>query len=188
MGSGSEGSSGSMRPLRHLATLAAFALSLGLLAPSMVRADDPPPGSPPAPAPEQTAALGRAEALDRQVEDLYGKGKYAEATPLARESLALREKALGKDHPDVALSLNNLALLLQDQGAYAEARPLHDRALAIREKALGMDHPDVAPSLHNLASLLCAQGAYAEARPLFAQRQLHLGVDDNYTSAFLPPR
>ncbi len=58
-------------------------------------------------------------------------------------ALAIWEKALGPDHPDVAASLNNLASLYHAQGAYERAKPLYERALAIREKALGPDHPDV---------------------------------------------
>ena len=61
------------------------------------------------------------------------------------------EKALGPDHPEVATSLNNLAVLYSAQGKYAEAEPLYKRSLAIHEKALGPDHPDVAISLNNLA-------------------------------------
>ena len=38
-----------------------------------------------------------------------------EAGPLYDRSLAIREKALGPDHPDVATTLNNRAALLQDQ-------------------------------------------------------------------------
>ena len=38
-------------------------------------------------------------------------GRYAEAEPLYRRSLEIREKQLGADHPDVATSLNNLAVL-----------------------------------------------------------------------------
>jgi hypothetical protein len=37
-------------------------------------------------------------------------------------------------HPDVAVSLNNLASLYSIQGRYAEAEPLNKRALAIRER------------------------------------------------------
>ena len=55
--------------------------------------------------------------------------------------LQIREKALGPDHPDVATSLNNLAVLYQAQGRYGEAEPLYQRALAIREKALGPGPP-----------------------------------------------
>ena len=72
------------------------------------------------------------------------QGRYADAEPLYKRSLAIREKALGPDHPDVALSLNNLAELYHAQGRYADAEPLYKRSLAIREKALGPDHPDVA--------------------------------------------
>ena len=49
---------------------------------------------------------------------------HAEAEPLLRRALAIREEALGPDHPDTATSLNNLAVLLQAQGRYAEAEPL----------------------------------------------------------------
>ncbi len=91
------------------------------------------------------------------------------AEPLALRSLAIDEKALGPDHPDVAISLNNLALLYETQGKYAEAEPLYKRALAIREKALGPDHPDVAISLSTLAQIYQAQGKYAEAEPLYTR-------------------
>ena len=42
---------------------------------------------------------------------LLAQGRYADAEPLFKRSLAIREKALGPNHPDVALSLNNLASL-----------------------------------------------------------------------------
>ena len=37
------------------------------------------------------------------------QGKYAEAEPLYKRALAIREKTLGREHPDVAQSLNYLA-------------------------------------------------------------------------------
>ena len=64
---------------------------------------------------------------------LRNQGKYDEAEPLYQRALAIREKALGPDHPDVAESLNNLAELYSNQGKYAEAEPLYKRALAIDE-------------------------------------------------------
>ena len=66
------------------------------------------------------------------------QGRYAEAEPSYKRALAISEKALGPEHPDVALRYNNLAVLYWAQGRYAEAEPLHKRALAIREKALGL--------------------------------------------------
>jgi len=95
------------------------------------------------------------------------QGKYAEAEPLYKRSLAIREKALGPAHPDVANSLNNLALLYRLRGMYAEAEPLSKRSLAIYEKALGPEHPHVAISLNNLAGLYHQQGKYNEAEPVY---------------------
>jgi CHAT domain-containing protein/Tfp pilus assembly protein PilF len=94
------------------------------------------------------------------------QGRYSETEPLYKRSVAIREKALGPDHPVVGTSLNNLAELYRDQGRYAEAEPLHRRSLAIREKALGPDHPEVGQSLNNLAALYRSQGRLAEAEPL----------------------
>ena len=65
------------------------------------------------------------------------QGRYAEAEPLFRRSLAIREKALGPEHPHVAASLHNLAGLYRIQGKYSEAEPLLQRAPTIKERALG---------------------------------------------------
>lgn len=46
---------------------------------------------------------------------LFAQGKYAEAEPLLEQSLAIQEKTLGPEHPEVALSLHNLAALLDRQ-------------------------------------------------------------------------
>ena len=103
-------------------------------------------------------SLNNLGAVLRAQGDLEGARGYYE------RALAIREKALGADHPDVATSLNNLGALAYAQGdlegarGYLEraqgdlegARGYHERALAIWEKALGADHPDVATSLNNL--------------------------------------
>jgi len=43
--------------------------------------------------------------------------------PLYERALAIIEKALGREHPDTATSLNNLARVIQAQGDLAGARP-----------------------------------------------------------------
>ena len=88
------------------------------------------------------------------------------AEPLLQRSLLIFEKALGPDHLRVAISLNNLAALYDDQGRYADAERLYEPSMAIREKALGPDHPTVATSLNNLAGLYNKQGDCSEAIPL----------------------
>ncbi len=77
--------------------------------------------------------------------------------------------ALGPEHPDVAISLNNLARLYTGQGRYAEAEPLIQRALAIWEKALGPDHPDVANGLEIYPFLLHRTGRGDEAAKMEAR-------------------
>jgi len=96
-------------------------------------------------------------------------GQYAQALPLYQRALAIREKALGPDHPSTGTSLNNLAGLYRAMGQYAQALPLYQRALAIREKALGPDHPSTGTSLNNLAGLYESMGQYAQALPLYAR-------------------
>ncbi|MEN9215954.1 MAG: tetratricopeptide repeat protein, partial [Gloeomargarita sp. HHBFW_bins_162] len=76
----------------------------------------------------QSAELQEAERLNQKVIQLYNQGRYSEAIPLAQRSLAILEKALGPDHPDVATSLNNLAGLYESQGNYAQALPLRQRS------------------------------------------------------------
>ena len=49
------------------------------------------------------------------------QGKYAEAEALYKRALEIKEKALGADHPAVAMTLNNLAVLYQGQAKYADA-------------------------------------------------------------------
>ena len=76
---------------------------------------------------------------------------------------------LGEEHPDVATSLNNLAMLYQSQGQYDKASPLYQQSLPILMKVLGEEHPDVAQSLNNLAESYRSQGQYDKALPLSQQ-------------------
>lgn len=101
---------------------------------------------------------------------LYGKrGKYKDAEPLCKRALEIREKVLGKDHPDVAKQLNNLALLCQNQGKYDEVEKYYQRALDIYESKLGPDDPNVAKTKNNLAGCYLKQGRYTEAEILYKQ-------------------
>jgi CHAT domain-containing protein/tetratricopeptide (TPR) repeat protein len=105
--------------------------------------------------------------LTNQVIKLYQAGKYAEALPVARRSLELREKTLGHEHPEVAVSLNNLAELYRALDDYALAESLYQRALSIWEKSLGPQDGTLAQGLTNLAGLYTSMGEYAKAEPLF---------------------
>jgi tetratricopeptide (TPR) repeat protein len=99
--------------------------------------------------------------------NLDAQGKYAAAQPLHEKALEIRRGLLGNDHPDTALSYNNLAGNLDRQGKYGAAQPLLEKALEILRRLLGDDHPDTAVGYNNLALNLMSQGKYAQAQPLF---------------------
>ena len=109
------------------------------------------------------------------VAGLYqAQGQYqnAQAEPLCQKSLAIREKVLGSEHPDVATSLNNLAGLYQEQGQFEKAEPLYQKSLEILEKALGLNHPNVATALINYAELLRKLYRFAEAEAMENRAQM----------------
>jgi CHAT domain-containing protein/Tfp pilus assembly protein PilF len=90
-------------------------------------------------------------------------GIYADAELDYLGALNIREKVLGKDHPDYAVSLNKLGELYSAMGDYARAERNLLEALSIREKALGKDHPDYAVSLNNLGAFYYEMGDYIQA-------------------------
>ncbi|KAG1659551.1 hypothetical protein FOA52_015355 [Chlamydomonas sp. UWO 241] len=82
------------------------------------------------------------------------------------EEISQREAQHGKDHPRVAETCSNLAILYNQRGEAAQALPLYQRSLAIYEKAYGPEHPDVAHTLTDLAVLHLEQGDDHIGRPL----------------------
>ncbi len=125
--------------------------------------------------PHALAAACHAEALAMAAEAagrllnqvglyLRGRAEFAEAKSAMERALAIDEKALGPDHPEVATDINNLGLVLQHLGDLAGARQHFQRALAIDEKAYGPDHPTVAIYVNNLGSVLHNLGDLAGAR------------------------
>jgi CHAT domain-containing protein/tetratricopeptide (TPR) repeat protein len=187
-----------LQGVRHLSRcfLAFSLVGACAQAPAVVGERRPAPAGPPAagtgaataPAPAPRDHPGAALTAELGL-DLMRQGRYAEAEPLLRRALSMREKALGPGDPNVAQSLDDLAGLYQDRGRYAGAEPLYGRALAVRERALGPGHPDVAASLGNLSTLYFAQGRYAEAEPLIrralAIEEAALGPDHPDTARSL---
>ena len=113
--------------------------------------------------PGDTTSLSAADLASRCTRYVWSRGEYGAAEQLASRALAIRERALGPDHLDVAICLHAVALVYWEQGRYDEAESVNSRVLAIRERALGPDHPDVALSLNNLAGVLRNQGRYEES-------------------------
>jgi tetratricopeptide (TPR) repeat protein len=95
------------------------------------------------------------------------QGKFVEAERNYTRALAMEKKWLGADHPEVAGTLNNLAILYDAQGKWADAAELYKRALVILENTQGAEHPTVATTLNNLGVAYRQQGNITGAEAAF---------------------
>lgn len=97
------------------------------------RADDPKGELTPA---EREKLEKEANRLNEELRKRHLAGEYVDATKTAEQMLAVYRRLYppGKypdGHPELALSLNNLGVLLRYRGRYEEALPLYIEALAI---------------------------------------------------------
>ena len=76
------------------------------------------------------------------------------ATTVRIGRFAFGDRGSWASHPDVALTLNNLAVLYKSHARYAEAEPLYRCALAIFETTLGPGHPKAIACGENHRALL----------------------------------
>ncbi len=121
-----------------------------------------------------TSLLNLARAKARQ-------GSVTDAEPLARRALAIREKVLDPEHPDVGEALGLVGGILGERKIYPEAEHLLRRSLAILDKTLTPQHLEAARSAHHLARVLLGRARPAEAEPLIrralAVYEKQLGAD-----------
>jgi tetratricopeptide (TPR) repeat protein len=168
------------------------------------------------PAPYQRALQGdearQAEALQKQADDMWAAGKFAEALEPAEKLLALRRRVQGEGHQEAAdaarlvetlkkvaslpaarqaalaetPALAAKALALHRRGKPAEAEPLFRKVLAVQEEVLGPRHLETAASCTLLALNLDSQGQTEEAESLLRKaldiRQQQLGPRNVYTA------
>jgi len=96
------------------------------------------------------------------------QGRYSEAEPLYLQTLNIRKRLFGLEHPDVAQSLNNLAALYHAQGNYPAAEELFLSALELWKVCYGEEDFEIATTLNNLGEIYREQGQYLKAE------QVHL--------------
>jgi len=111
----------------------------------------------------QLAARGNDPAVAARTLARMAALDPANAETYYRQALTNEEAASGKEHPRVAVLLNNLALALRQKDDNRAAEPLLRRAAAIQQKVFGANSPVVASTLNNLGSLLQSTGRMAEA-------------------------
>lgn len=107
-------------------------------------------------------ALGRL--LNQAGVYLWSRAKLREAGKLHVRAIKIDVAAYGPDHPNVAIGLCNLGLVMNEMGYFEEAKENFERALKIDGAAYGPDHPSVAIGLSNLGLVMNDMGYFEEAK------------------------
>lgn len=103
-------------------------------------------------------ALGVLETINNE---------YASAESFYLKGRSIRERILGKKHPDYATSLFYLGALNQRMGKYNQAENFLLEAIEIQKEVLGEDHLSYGYSIGSLASLYDAMSKLEQAEELF---------------------
>ena len=111
----------------------------------------------------------RGWAMQSQSANAWAIGDLARALQLAEQAVALKERALGKDHPDVAVSLYGLGLILKDNGRAVDGLEVLNRAIAIFTNFGDPASRWLADALANRGEVLSALGRVADAEAAFVQ-------------------
>ncbi|MGC1649203.1 MAG: tetratricopeptide repeat protein, partial [Candidatus Sulfotelmatobacter sp.] len=99
---------------------------------------------------------------------LCARGDLDQSEKLYRRALAIKEKLLGEDSPDAALTLNNLGALLTRAGRPEEAAGLLQRAVTILHDQVAPDHPHLALARTNLEGALLSSRSLNVEHPKYS--------------------
>ena len=91
---------------------------------------------------------------------------FESADELLRSVARIQEAELGALHPDLANTLNNLAVVAEKRGRLSDAETFYRRAVAIATASLPVDHPMIAASRENLEAFCRARGVPIETPAL----------------------
>ena len=104
---------------------------------------------------------------------LYEQERYAEAEPLAKWALSVRDGDKNASPDAVFQSVYNLGLIEAAQEHYREAESLLRRALALQEHYLGPDHFNCLLTLTQLAGVYVQQDKLVDARTAVCAHHRH---------------
>ena len=99
-----------------------------------------------------------ASQLIADAERAAAAGDFESTHELLQRAVRRQENDLGPLHPDLANTLNNLAIVAERTGRVSEAEPLYRRAASIAKAAFAPDHPMVVESQQNLEDFCRAHG------------------------------
>ena len=91
------------------------------------------------------------------------QGRYEEAAVLYGQTLDLRRRLLGDDHPHVALTVHNFSALQVFRGELQQAAALSEEALERFRRLYGEDHQLTLSARNNRANLEWVPGRFETA-------------------------
>jgi serine/threonine protein kinase len=100
-----------------------------------------------------------------------GLGAADKAAPQFERAVALRQTALGSDHPDTLSSMHYLGAAYTRLGRFAEAEATLTQTLEARKRTLGEEQIQTLATITNLAAVFRRQGRTEEASALLASAQ-----------------
>jgi hypothetical protein len=74
-----------------------------------------------------------------------------EAEVLEVQVMETMKRVPGAEHPDILISMGNLASTYRNQGQWKEANELEVQVLEMSKRVLGAEHPSTLTSMNNLA-------------------------------------
>lgn len=122
---------------------------------------------------QESPELKEASDLTESVVKLFNARKYAEALPLAKRALEIRQRLLPRDDARIGTSLSNLGDVYIAKHDYDAARETFQRLLQFQTERLGPDDAALGPTLDRLSVLYFRQGDDGKAEATY-QRALAL--------------
>lgn len=119
----------------------------------------------------QSDTKARIDVLYRDVDTLYGEGKYEEAIKASQSLVQLGTDYFGKDHPNTAIFLYKFGSLHSKVKQYDKAEEAYLRSLKILEATQGEGDLNTVALISNLAVLYFTTGRFNDALP-FCEREL----------------
>jgi serine/threonine-protein kinase len=121
-------------------------------------------------------ATGLAKDPEAQAEMMTVMGKvyaslglFPRAESLLRQSLEIRRRVLGLEHPDTLKTMRALAATVAQAGRYADGEKISRETLDIERRVLGPEHPETLATMGQLAIDIDMQGRITEAEKLLQQ-------------------
>ncbi|MFA6571492.1 MAG: CHAT domain-containing tetratricopeptide repeat protein, partial [Bacteroidota bacterium] len=95
----------------------------------------------------------------------------------------MRRRIFKSDHPNLALSINNMAYFYYGRGNYKEAEPLYIEAIEMYRRIFNTDHPFLARSINSMATFYDGRGDFKKAEPLYIET---LTIYQNMLNNYFP--